>query len=74
MPVYEYRCEDCGSKFEKLVRRSDDSNALVCRPCGENHLQHELSTHANGSSKSSQAPSFPSGGCANPGMCGMNFN
>ena len=22
MPIYEYRCEDCGTKFEKLVRRS----------------------------------------------------
>ena len=22
MPIFEYLCEDCGNKFEKLVRRS----------------------------------------------------
>jgi len=22
MPIYEYLCEDCGAKFEKLVRRT----------------------------------------------------
>ena len=23
MPIFEYRCDDCGTKFEKLVRRDD---------------------------------------------------
>ena len=77
MPIYEYRCEDCGTKFEKLVRRSADADALVCPGCGEKHLQQEHSTfaaHASGSSKSAEGPSCPSGQCSNPGMCGMNFN
>ena len=77
MPIYEYRCEDCGTKFEKLVRRSDDAAALACPSCGEKHLNQEHSTfsaHAGSSAKSSPAPSCPSGGCGNPGMCGMNFN
>ncbi len=77
MPIYEYRCEDCGTKFEKLVRRSADADALECPSCGKNHLQQELSTfaaHANGSAKPAEMPSCPSGRCSNPGMCGMNFN
>ena len=76
MPIYEYRCQDCGTKFEKLVRRSSDSTELECPSCGEKHLQQELSTfaaHAAGP-KASDAPVCPSGRCSNPGMCGMNFS
>jgi putative FmdB family regulatory protein len=76
MPIYEYRCEDCGTKFEKLVRRSEDVDTLACPSCGEKHLAQELSTfaaHANGAPKA-EAPRCPSGGCPNAGMCGMNFN
>jgi putative FmdB family regulatory protein len=77
MPIYEYRCEDCGSKFEKLVRRSDEAAELECPSCGQKHLKQELSTfaaHANGSSKKADMPVCPSGRCSNPGMCGMNMN
>ena len=33
MPIYEYSCEDCGTKFEKLVRRQGDD--VVCPSCGQ---------------------------------------
>jgi putative FmdB family regulatory protein len=75
MPIYEYKCQDCGNRFEKLVRRSADADALECPSCHQKHLTQELSTfaaHANGSSKSSDMPVCPSGRCSNPGMCGMN--
>ena len=78
MPIYEYLCQDCGTKFEKLVRRATDVSETACPSCGEKHLKQEFSTfaaHANSGSKSSEMPSCPSGGpCSNPGMCGMNFN
>jgi putative FmdB family regulatory protein len=77
MPIYEYRCEDCGTKFEKLIRRSSEVPELVCPSCGEKHLQQELSTfaaHSNSGTKAAEMPSCPSGQCSNPGMCGMNFN
>jgi putative FmdB family regulatory protein len=76
MPIYEYLCQDCGSKFEKLVRRSDTTE-LECPSCGKKHLRQEYSTFAaqtNGSAKSAEMPSCPGGQCSNPGMCGMNFN
>jgi putative FmdB family regulatory protein len=75
MPIYEYRCDDCGTKFEKLVRRTADAAAVECPSCGEHHLTQELSTFAaqvNGASKSSDMPSCPSGRCSTPGLCGMN--
>jgi putative FmdB family regulatory protein len=74
MPIFEYSCEDCGTKFEKLVRRTGEE--VACPSCGQNHLKTELSTfaaHANGSTKqSTQMPSCPGGMCRTPGLCGMN--
>ena len=74
MPIYEYRCQDCGTRFEKLVRRSAEAAELVCPSCGEKHLQQELSTFAaHAAAPKQDAPMCPSGGpCRNPGMCGMN--
>jgi putative FmdB family regulatory protein len=77
MPIYEYRCEDCGNKVEKLVRRSTEASDTECPKCGQKHLEQEYSTfaaHAGGAPKSAEIPSCPSGQCSNPGMCGMNFN
>jgi len=67
MPIFEYLCEDCGTKFEKLLRRVDD--ATECPKCGEKHLSAQYSTfsaHANGAPKD-VAP-MPS--CCGGGMCG----
>lgn len=74
MPIYEYSCEDCGTKFEKLVRRT--SEEVACPSCGQNHLKTELSTfaaHANGTAKrSTEMPACPGGMCRTPDLCGMN--
>ncbi|MGB7762927.1 MAG: zinc ribbon domain-containing protein [Bryobacteraceae bacterium] len=77
MPIYEYKCQDCGTRFEKLVRGSGRPE-LECPSCGQKRLEQQLSTfaaHSASSSRASEAPACPSGGpCPNPGMCGMNFN
>jgi putative FmdB family regulatory protein len=73
VPIYEYLCQDCGNKFEKLVRRSDDD--VACPSCGKSHLKTELSTfaaHANGSPARSEMPSCPGGMCRTPDLCGRN--
>ncbi|HEV8415508.1 MAG TPA: zinc ribbon domain-containing protein [Bryobacteraceae bacterium] len=80
MPIFEYLCEDCGSKFEKLVRRSaseSDANGVHCPSCGQEHLKQQFSTfsaRANGASHTSQdaMPSCPSGMCRTPDLCGRN--
>lgn len=76
MPIYEYACEDCGTKFEKLIRRESDVAELACPSCGEKRLEQQLSTFAPqmGASKSMpSAPMCPSGGvCGTPGKCGLN--
>ena len=78
MPIFEYRCEDCGTHFEKLVRRAADSAGLVCPGCGREHLMQEFSVfsaHANGAPKSAGEPTMggcPAGMCRTPDICGRN--
>lgn len=68
MPIFEYSCPSCGTRFEKLVRRSS-STAIACPDCGGHELEPQLSTFAAQVSTGSQ-PAPQSGGCAS-GMCGM---
>ena len=42
MPIYEYVCAECGSEFEKLVRR-DALHAAPCAKCGSAQVQRRLS-------------------------------
>ncbi len=41
MPVFEYRCQDCGKDFEKLVRK--DGQEVVCPDCGSENVEKKLS-------------------------------
>lgn len=75
MPIYEYKCEDCGTRFEKLVRRSSETAGIECPSCGKQHLKQELSVfaaHANGAPKRAEGPTCPGGMCRTPDLCGMN--
>ena len=75
MPIYEYRCEECGAEFEKRVARVADSDGVDCPTCGDKHVTRRLSTFAaiTGSSRQSASmPACPSAGsCPNRSMCGM---
>lgn len=77
MPIYEYRCESCGDKFEKLVRRATDVMEAGCPSCGDKHLEQQYSTFAarGGSSEDGSftpAQTRGSGGCGG-GMCGSGM-
>jgi len=74
MPIFEYRCDDCGNKFEKLVRSSARETAVECPSCGRGHVTTQVSSFAartNGIAKDS-APTCGSGMCATPEWCGRN--
>ena len=80
MPIFEYACDDCGTKFEQLVRRSVESDTVRCPNCGQDHLTTQYSTFAAhaGGAKSEAAADCGSGVCGTNfcqgGMCGMNMN
>ncbi|HSD29973.1 MAG TPA: zinc ribbon domain-containing protein [Vicinamibacteria bacterium] len=46
MPLYEYRCGACGSRFELLRRVGQGSEGVACPECGQADVEKEFSTFA----------------------------
>ncbi len=61
MPLYEYRCAACGSRFELLRRVGQGSEGVECPECGQADVEKEFSTFAGsvagGTSAASCSPS-----------------
>ncbi|MEJ7608303.1 MAG: zinc ribbon domain-containing protein [Bryobacteraceae bacterium] len=68
MPIYEYKCENCGTGYEQIRRMSDADSNLACPDCSSTSVQRQLSSFA-AHGGSSPAESMPSGGCGMNG-CG----
>ena len=45
MPLYEYQCDACGERFEKIVKFSDPP-LEVCAKCGKGPIRKLLSSPA----------------------------
>lgn len=46
MPIYEYRCRDCGAKTSHLVLSSSRPSEPYCQACGGQELTRLISTFA----------------------------
>ena len=72
MPIFEYRCRECGTKFEKIVNST--ATEAVCKSCESPQVDKLLSIFAvsGGSLNASAAEAGPCGACGAPrrGMCG----
>ncbi|HEX2254573.1 MAG TPA: zinc ribbon domain-containing protein [Thermoanaerobaculia bacterium] len=66
MPLYEYRCDGCGHRFEVLQRMGEGGEDLLCPRCGAERPARQLSTFAAASGASaaaSGASALTAGGC-----------
>lgn len=83
MPIFEYQCKECNTKFEVLHKSISNLEEVVCPKCQSKEskkLFSSFSASISGSSSSSYEspcasgncglPSYSGGGCAN-GMCGL---
>jgi putative FmdB family regulatory protein len=43
MPLYEYKCNECGHEFEELVSFAE-ADAVVCENCGSKKTERLAST------------------------------
>ena len=55
MPIYEYTCSKCGTRFEHLARSFSES-APPCPECGAENPRKELSVFAAVEGGSSPVP------------------
>lgn len=72
MPLFEYECLECKSRFEQLVLGRDQ--AVTCRSCGGSDIRQLLSTFSVAASGAKATEPGPCGSCgaAVRGSCSMN--
>ena len=58
MPIYEYCCKQCGSKFEKLVKLSTKTSEIECPRCGAQRAEKTVSLFGTTGNTSSGGPSL----------------
>ena len=72
MPIFEYRCQACGTKFEKIL--TSPSAEAACKACGSRRVEKLLSVFAvaGASTRASSLEPGPCSACGAPrrGMCG----
>jgi putative FmdB family regulatory protein len=81
MPLYEYRCRDCGHRFEILQRLGEGAAGLICPHCTADALDKQFSTFAplaaagaNPGNIGDAGGDFSCGAgtCCGGGACGMD--
>ena len=55
MPLYEYRCADCGNEFEMMMRFSEADRRPACPACESPKTQKKLSAVASFGSAASDS-------------------
>lgn len=63
MPVYEYKCNDCGHKFS-LLRGINDTSKIICTSCSSENTEKMISLFSR---KPSPGKGAGSSGCAPSG-------
>jgi putative FmdB family regulatory protein len=65
MPIFEYRCQDCGATTGALVFAAEDLAALRCQACGGERLRRIPSRFAIHASESSRVAGLTTSQAAN---------
>jgi putative FmdB family regulatory protein len=74
MPLYEFTCQACGQRFEKLFRSMSARPQAPCPKCGSKQTVRALSLVNAGESKQAAGPGDAPmcGRCGGPGPCAMD--
>lgn len=71
MPIYEFRCSECNSLFEKILMGSADREKIVCDKCGSSKVKKTISATSYRLSSGGSSTPFGtggSGGCSSSGF------
>jgi putative FmdB family regulatory protein len=82
VPIYEYVCKSCDTKFEQLVRSMSGAEAAKakCPSCGSTQTARSFSVFAvgaeasgGGKTKGNSPPPGMCGRCGGPGPCPSGY-
>jgi len=71
MPIFEFRCSDCGNVFEKLFMASNENVELSCPECGGRTLDRVLSqtNYVVGAGPGGAKPKLTEKSCSGGNKC-----
>jgi putative FmdB family regulatory protein len=67
MPYYEYRCNECGHEFEKMLRFSESDLLPTCPHCSGSQTRKKLSAVAAVGAGESTPGGYTSSSCGSRG-------
>ena len=79
MPVFEYKCSSCNTKFEVLHKSSVNQDKVTCPDCNSKKITKLFSSfspsvhsHSHESTCSQGNCNMPAGSCCGSGECSLN--
>jgi putative FmdB family regulatory protein len=70
MPIFEFRCLDCGTVFEKIFLKSDETVQMTCPDCESDSLERVVSrTNHVMARGAGEKPKMTTRSCASGGSC-----
>ena len=71
MPIFEYRCEACGEKFDRFYRSLEEEarEKMICPSCGSDRLRKLISFSGWAATRPAAPPLAPSNPADVPSKC-----
>jgi len=71
MPIFEFRCAECGLVFEKLLFQSDSEIDMSCPDCGCESVERVISqtNYTVGAGPGANQPKISSKSCGGGNQC-----
>jgi len=64
VPIYEFKCKECGHEFELIMRASANKEEVTCPKCHAKNPERLMSAFSSGSSGGGFSASSSCGGGA----------
>jgi len=71
MPIFEFRCLECGSLFEKLFMNPEEQAEILCPRCNSPNFERVVSrtNYIMGVGKQGKTPKLSSKDCGQGNSC-----
>jgi putative FmdB family regulatory protein len=71
MPIFEFRCLECGDTFEKLFLNSEEKVEIACPECKSQSFERIVSgtNYAMGSGSAGEQPKITTKSCSPSNKC-----
>ncbi len=74
MPIYEFKCQDCGKEFEVFLKNKDEISQVTCPDCKSKNISRLMSVVnaiINDSGGSSDKPKLVESHKCETGTCAI---